>query len=130
MRSPERRQNRLPGYDYSREGVCFVTTCPWDRAKWFGTVADGEVVLNSVGRIIAERWQWLATQYPQRRWGRALGTSFLFVTTHHASIPGATTHRPSRGRVATTGLPLPSTSGGGGHATTSSGTGPNAHLPS
>ena len=35
MEKPSRKQNRLPDYDYSREGSYFVTLCTHNRARLF-----------------------------------------------------------------------------------------------
>ena len=35
MEKPSRKQNRLPGYDYSQEGSYFVTLCTHNRARLF-----------------------------------------------------------------------------------------------
>ena len=51
-----RRSIRLPGYDYSQNGACFVTICTQNRVCLFGTIVDGEMVLNPFGRIVAEEW--------------------------------------------------------------------------
>lgn len=59
-----RRSIRLRGYDYSQPGAYFVTTCTQDRECLFGKVLDGEMKPNEFGGLVAECWQWLATQYP------------------------------------------------------------------
>jgi len=64
MKRPDRKRNRLPGYDYSRDGMYFVTVFTHDRIEWFGCVEDGAVVLNGIGTIADEQWQWLGKQYP------------------------------------------------------------------
>ena len=64
MKIPDRKRNRLAGYDYSRDGLYFVTICVHDRTEWFGRVENGAVVLNDIGAITDERWQWLGQQYP------------------------------------------------------------------
>jgi putative transposase len=48
---PHRRSIRLKGYDYSREGLYFVTICVQDRVCLFGKVEDGKMVLNDFGEI-------------------------------------------------------------------------------
>jgi len=58
-----RRSIRLPGYDYSRSGAYFVTICAQDRACLFGDIADGVMRLNDAGRVVADSWQWLESQY-------------------------------------------------------------------
>ena len=42
----------------------FVTLCTHDRIEWFGDVQDNAVMLNRTGKTVADRWQWLAQQYP------------------------------------------------------------------
>jgi len=41
-----RRSIRLKGYDYSQEGLYFVTICVQDRDCIFGDVVDGKMMLN------------------------------------------------------------------------------------
>ena len=64
MNRPDRKRNRLGGYDYSRDGLYFLTICVHERIEWFGRVAQGVVLLNETGRIADERRQWLCRQYP------------------------------------------------------------------
>lgn len=53
---PARRSIRLQGYDYSGEGLYFVTICVQDMKCLFGKVVDGEMLLNEAGKIINETW--------------------------------------------------------------------------
>ena len=48
---------RIADYDYSREGAYFVTISVHDRECLFGEIANGEVILNDMGRIVAEEWR-------------------------------------------------------------------------
>ncbi len=43
-----RKSIRLKGYDYSQEGVYFITICVQDRACLFGEITDGEMILNYI----------------------------------------------------------------------------------
>lgn len=52
-----RRSIRLQGYDYSQEGLYFITICCQDRAHLFGEIVDGEMILNSYGEIAQKEWQ-------------------------------------------------------------------------
>lgn len=52
-----RRSIRLQGYDYSREGLYFITICCQDRAYLFGEIAEGEMILNSYGKIAESEWR-------------------------------------------------------------------------
>jgi REP element-mobilizing transposase RayT len=50
-----RRSIRLKGFDYSREGLYFVTICVQNRACLFGNVENGEMIMNDMGRMV-EKW--------------------------------------------------------------------------
>lgn len=52
-----RRSIRLKGYDYSKEGLYFITICVQDREHLFGEVIDGEMVLNEFGKIAYKEWE-------------------------------------------------------------------------
>ncbi len=52
---PNRRSIRLQGYDYSQEGLYFVTICYQDRICRFGDVVNGEMILNETGKMI-DQW--------------------------------------------------------------------------
>ncbi|HPO65480.1 MAG TPA: transposase [Bacteroidales bacterium] len=58
-----RRSIRLKGYDYSQSGAYFVTLCTQNRACLFGDIVGGEMRLNDTGKIVADSWRWLASQY-------------------------------------------------------------------
>ncbi|MEX1275890.1 MAG: transposase [Bacteroidota bacterium] len=47
---------RLKGYDYSSPGAYFVTINTKGMMWWFGEVADGEMKLSEIGKIIADEW--------------------------------------------------------------------------
>ncbi|QCR22521.1 transposase [Pontibacter sp. SGAir0037] len=64
MAHPERKRNRLSGYDYSSEGLYFVTSCVQDRVHAFGEVVEGEMRLNRFGLIAEQQWYWLHERYP------------------------------------------------------------------
>lgn len=53
---PYRRNPRLPGYDYSSEGLYFVTLCTQQRRFYFGEIVDGEMHLSEAGKIINRIW--------------------------------------------------------------------------
>jgi putative transposase len=58
-----RRSVRIPGYDYSAEGMYFITICVDGRRCLFGDVVEDVLELNDVGRVIDATWRWLAEQY-------------------------------------------------------------------
>jgi len=47
---------RLKGYDYSQEGLYFITLCCQDRMCLFGDIINGEMVLNEYGKIAKNEW--------------------------------------------------------------------------
>jgi REP element-mobilizing transposase RayT len=51
-----RRSIRLPDYDYSQQGLYFVTVCVQDRECLFGNIEEGEMRLNEMGRIVRNEW--------------------------------------------------------------------------
>ena len=51
-----RKSIRLKGYDYSKEGLYFVTICTHNRENLFGEIKDGEMFLNEFGKIAEEKW--------------------------------------------------------------------------
>ncbi len=51
-----RRSIRLPGYDYAQLGAYFITICTNRRRCLFGEIADSEMRLNAIGRIVEEEW--------------------------------------------------------------------------
>lgn len=52
----KRHSLRLKGYDYSNEGVYFVTVVTHGREMLFGNVVDGEMLLNDFGKIVSSTW--------------------------------------------------------------------------
>ncbi len=52
------------GYDYSNEGLYFVTSCVQDKLCVFGHIDGGEMLLNGFGEIAERQWHWLEQQYP------------------------------------------------------------------
>ena len=67
MKNPEkfpiRKSIRLMDFDYSRPGAYFVTICTLDKTCWFSKITDGEMILNSAGRIIEKIWAELAAHF-------------------------------------------------------------------
>ena len=59
-----RRSIRLKGYDYTSPGAYFVTVCAATRGHVYGSVVDGDVVLNAIGKIIANAWRSLPKYFP------------------------------------------------------------------
>jgi REP element-mobilizing transposase RayT len=62
--SHHRRSIRLKGYDYSQEGLYFITLCTQNRACLFGKIEDGKMMLNDAGRIANECWLNIPNHFP------------------------------------------------------------------
>jgi REP element-mobilizing transposase RayT len=58
------KSTRLENYDYTQNGLYFVTICTKDREELFGEVIDGKMVLNSVGKITNQFWQEIPRHFP------------------------------------------------------------------
>ncbi len=64
MNLPQRKRNRMLGFDYSTEAIYFITSNCKDRLHHFGVVENGEMILNKFGEIAKNQIEWLAEQYP------------------------------------------------------------------
>jgi putative transposase len=52
--SLDRKSLRLPHFDYSQAGLYFVTIVTQKRACLFGSIINGEMILNEAGRMVDE----------------------------------------------------------------------------
>jgi putative transposase len=59
-----RSSARMKTFDYSIQGAYFVTVCANVRASIFGEIVDGEMRLNSAGKMILEEWNQLPERFP------------------------------------------------------------------
>ena len=57
----ERKQMRWESFDYSSQGVYFVTIVTNERRNLFGCVRDGEMHLNAAGRMVLEEYRSIET---------------------------------------------------------------------
>jgi REP element-mobilizing transposase RayT len=62
-RSNERKNNRLPGFDYSTPGWYFVTICVNKMECMLGEVVNGKMLLNDFGIITEKCWFDLPNHY-------------------------------------------------------------------
>ena len=62
-----RRSIRLKGYDYSQDGLYFVTICVKNGLCLFGDVVDGNMILNLAGIMVSREWQKLSDRFPQAK---------------------------------------------------------------
>ncbi len=65
---PKRKSIRLKDYDYSNNGVYFVTICTHDRKCLFGDIVVGQGLcscrLSQIGNIVVEEIDALLIRYP------------------------------------------------------------------
>ncbi|MDO4224037.1 MAG: hypothetical protein Q4D05_08460 [Acinetobacter sp.] len=60
-----RKSLRLAHYDYSQQGMYFITICCHNRECLFGKIENGEVQLNELGKKAWQCWQDIPKFYPQ-----------------------------------------------------------------
>ena len=59
-----RKNLRLKDYDYTQQGLYFITICINNREKYFGDIANHILTLNNAGEMIARSWLELENQFP------------------------------------------------------------------
>ncbi len=59
-----RKSIRLKGYDYSQEGLYFVTIVTKERKHLFGEIKNGEMILNDAGIIAKKYWLEIPEHFP------------------------------------------------------------------
>jgi len=59
-----RKSIRLKGYDYSQNGLYFITICTYNRECLFGEIVDKEMILNDAGKIANECWLNIPEHFP------------------------------------------------------------------
>ena len=67
MYNPEihhRHSIRLKEYDYSSEGLYFITVCAQDKKCMFGKIINGDMYLNEAGRLVEKWYLKLQEKYP------------------------------------------------------------------
>lgn len=64
-----RRSIRLKGYDYSQEGLYFVTICIYEHQCLLGEVKNGEMILNEYGKMVEYTWNDLPNHNPNIQLG-------------------------------------------------------------
>ena len=58
-----RKSIRLKGYDYSQEGLYFITICVQDRKCLFGKIENDEMMLNDFGIVANDQWEKLTERF-------------------------------------------------------------------
>ncbi|MFZ2834536.1 MAG: glucose-6-phosphate dehydrogenase [Candidatus Moraniibacteriota bacterium] len=63
MPNKNRKSNRLENFDYSQNGMYFVTICTKNREHYFGEIVNGKMILNELGKITENVWKNLPHHY-------------------------------------------------------------------
>ncbi len=87
----KRHSIRLKNYDYSREGLYFITICCKNREPLFGEIVDGEMILNDIGEMANDEWM----KTPTVR-GNVILHHFVVMPNHFHAIVEIT-HRDNDG---------------------------------
>jgi REP element-mobilizing transposase RayT len=61
----KRRSIRLQDYDYTQDGMYFITICCHQKLHYFGEVLNYEMHLNDVGEIAKEYWLAIPQHFPK-----------------------------------------------------------------
>ena len=94
----KRRYIRLKEYNYSQQGVYFITACIKHRDPILGNIIKGNMILNDVGLMVEKAWDELNDNY------KGIKTDKLIIMPNHIHgiifIVGAGPHATSvcRGR--------------------------------
>ena len=57
------RTLRLKNYDYSQNGLYFITICTNDRQAYFGEIKDGQLIPNNAGKMVEDMWLGLYNRF-------------------------------------------------------------------
>ena len=94
-----RRSIRLKGYDYSQQGLYFVTVCVQGRACLFGEIINQEMIVNDAGRMIEKWYVELENKFPDIECGE-----YMVMPNHfHAIIENIGANKPGLGDGAADG---------------------------
>ncbi len=55
---------RLKGWDYSSDGIYFITICTQNREHYFGEIITGKMQLTPIGEIAQKYWAEIPRHYP------------------------------------------------------------------
>ena len=55
---------RASWWDYSQNGIYFVTICTQNRELFFGEIIDAEMKLSEIGKIACQCWEEISDRFP------------------------------------------------------------------
>ena len=59
-----RKNIRLPYYDYTSQGLYFITICTRHREVFFGDIDNQTLILNDAGKMIEQTWMNMPNRFP------------------------------------------------------------------
>ncbi len=62
--SGERKNIRLKDWDYSSEGIYFLTICCRERKSFFGNIENNKMHLSEIGSIASRFWMEIPSHFP------------------------------------------------------------------
>ncbi len=68
---------RLKGWNYSAEGLYFVTLCTKDRQPFFGAITEGKLLLSAIGIMAGQYWLEIGDHHPN-----AITGDFVVMPNH------------------------------------------------
>jgi REP element-mobilizing transposase RayT len=60
----DRKLLRLADWDYSSDGIYFITICCKDRQSYLGSISNNEIVLSEIGLIASQYWLEIPDHFP------------------------------------------------------------------
>lgn len=56
---------RHPNFNYSSNGIYFITICTLNRNNFFGEITEKEIILSNRGKIAKNHWEEIPKHYPK-----------------------------------------------------------------
>jgi putative transposase len=63
----DRRHIRLSGWDYSSEGIYFITICCRDKNSFLGKIEDNKTIYSEIGIVATQYWLEIPAHFPHVR---------------------------------------------------------------
>ena len=60
----DRKHIRLTDWDYSSEGIYFITICCRDKQSFFGKIIDNDMIHSEIGLIASRYWKEIPDHFP------------------------------------------------------------------
>ena len=90
--SPKRKSPRLKEYDYSAPGAYFVTVCTYNKKHILGTIVNGEMNHNHLGKIAEKEIKNIQSHY-----NNVLVDKYVIMPNHIHMLVSITEYIPAGG---------------------------------